>query len=67
MEQNRRDDRLSGFCRKSLQPNKYANFIIFEMGGETNSFQILQTSAAKQKAVLNVSYTVIRNEMYVPF
>lgn len=59
------NDHLSAFCNKSLQPNKYANFIIFEMGGETNSFQILQASAAKQKAVLNVTYSMIGSETYV--
>lgn len=32
------------------------------MGGDTNSFQILQTSAAKQKALINATYTVIGSE-----
>lgn len=62
LESRRQNDQLSGFCRKSLCPNKYGNFIITEMGGDTNPFQILQTSAAKQKALIHVTYSMIGNE-----
>lgn len=67
LESRRQDDQLSGFCRKSLCPNKYGNFIITEMGGDTNPFQILQTSAAKQKALIHVTYSMIGNETYVQY
>lgn len=64
--QNNRHAHLSAFCNKSLQPNKYANFIIAEMGAaDINSFQILQSSAAKQRIFLNITYSMIRNETYV--
>lgn len=67
LESSRRNDQLSGFCRKTLRPNKHENFILMEMGtygGETNSFQILQTSAAKQRATVNLTYSMIGNETY---
>ncbi|KAJ6637940.1 NF-kappa-B-repressing factor [Pseudolycoriella hygida] len=59
----RNNDHLSKFCNKSLRGNKYDNIIIFELVGETNSHQILQSSAAKQRAVLDVTYTGKGNEM----
>lgn len=55
---------LAASCDKSLKPNKYSNFIIFKMDSDNeNSLQILQTSAAKQKANLNVSFGMIANQM----
>lgn len=59
------NDHLAKFCDQTLQPNKYSNFILVDLSGESNSFQIVQNSAAKQKAILNVTYAMKGSEMYL--
>lgn len=67
---HRRNDHQPIFGGRELRPNKYSNFIIFETSTEgeaatNNALQILQTSAAKQRITINVSYAVVGNNTYV--